>query len=669
MKFRAYSSRFCAGAAITLCLSGPAAFAAPDITGQLMRSSSADNAYQSCKTLIRCADILDRHDADSFDYSILAKDFDSFGDKARKVLWRKIEAGKAGDVDAEILANRALDILSRSPNILPPAEQRRISEMWKNEAGAPYRPEYLARIMMTNLSPMVRSTAIQTLDHDHSEIAYYSRAVLTQTLQRNMNFPMPKADFGPLSRAAAQTPSPTLARLIALYPADISTPILTRLLRSGDTATVIEAYAALYANDAEAAFKALVGTLYGLGPEEAKAAIGLGGLLAHRHPLRSDGFYMTFASELVSDPEMSLSGRAAGFDALLRRQGEKAVPAIANTPLSSAAYAQALLAFAETEVPAPYFTIPLRMDTQQADTWLQPLRRAANSPQDKTALTEVAGRFDTPLAKTIAAEAVAARGDYRQTIAGILAQTAQASSNDLNLAGRLTALTRNHPFTAVRASAAISLEALNEKTPRKAIMKLQPRLSERAAKLEPRRAFCQIDSINLRDAARAMPFYDPAILPGHNPADRAWLTTGARANEGWLAGYSRPNSGGLVRYDNVSGDGQELFGQSAYGPQAVIAVLPTRRVPLGQTANSFWVFATALNTGQSAIYRARQGAGKSFDITRHETLPAQPTAIQLNKTGGIIFAMGRVNPPLTLSENGALTRACSSNSGAEKTPS
>jgi len=213
MTFRAYSLKFSAGAAILLSLYGPHSYAAPDITSQLTRSS-IDTSYQSCKTLIHCTDILDRHDPDSFDYSVLAVDFDRFGENGRAILWRKIEAGKNGDAEAEALANRALDILSRSPKILPPAEQRRIAEMWQRDAGAPYRPDLLARIMMTNLSPMVRSTAIQTLNHPHAEITYYSRVILAQTLKRNMSFPMPKADLAPLRRAALDTASPVLSRLI-----------------------------------------------------------------------------------------------------------------------------------------------------------------------------------------------------------------------------------------------------------------------------------------------------------------------------------------------------------------------------------------------------------------------------------------------------------------------
>ena len=656
------------GTALALCLSAPT-FAAPDLNIRQSMSSAADRNYRSCKTLISCVGILERHAADSFDYAILAQDFDYFGEKSQEVLWRMIDAGGSGDKEADILAHRALDILSRSPKILPPAMQRRVTELWTQRANAPYPANILARLMVTNLSPMMRSTAIQTLGSRDPDVASLSRSILSQALQRQMKFPMRPADFAPLSRAAVSTPSPELTALIALYPAQTAAPVLAQILKSGHSPSVIRAYGALYKENPEAAFKTLVDTLYGLGPTEAKAAIGIGGLLAHRHPLREDGFYMNFASELSQDGDMSKAGRAAGFDALLRRQGETGVPAINDTPQNRANYALALTAFSEGDVPPLYFNLPHVIKPQNPDLWLAPLRSAAARPDEKIALTETAGHFSTPLAKNIAAQAIASRGDYRLTTAGILAKTAQAKKGDIALSNQLSGLSRSHPFTLVRAAAVLASDALKSASPRETIFKRQNSLAKRASTIEPRKAYCKTGATNLRDMARAMPYYDPAILPGRLPADRVWLTSGARAGGGWLAGYSRPGAGGLVIYNNNSGKGRELFAETAFGPQAVIAVHPTQKVPLGQTAGAFWVFASSLSTGQSAIYRAAQTSGNGFAITRHAALPAQPTSIKLTDRGEIIFAMGDINPPLTLSTAGELRRTCGPQTPLEKTPS
>lgn len=657
MNFRAYRFRPYAGVALALSLFSPV-FAAPDVQSRLLTNSKADTSYRSCKTLIACVDILERHDNVSFDYAILSQDFDRFGEKSRQVLWRMIEAGQGGGADAETIADRALDILSRSPNILPPMEQRRITELWMDYAGAPYTPEFLARTMVTNLSPMARSAAIKTLANPNPDIAYYSREILAVTLQRQMKFPMIDADLAPLSRAALQTPSPVLTALVALYPAKTSMPILTQVLKSGDAPSVIEAYRALHKTDEEGAFKALMSILYKLQPQEAAAVAALGGLLSHRHPQRSDGFYMNFARDLLGDPKMSEAGRAVGFDALLRRQGEKNVPALSATPLSRNAFTLALSAFESRNIPQAYFGVPQAIGANDPDSWLRPLIAAAKTPQDNVALTEAAGNFDTPLAKTIAQNALRPGNDYRLTIAGILASTAQAQSNDTALAQQLATIKDSHPMTVVRAAAELAAEALRETSPRRAILKSQSELPRRAAALEPAAAFCAVAAADLRQLARPMPYYNPALLPGRVIADRAWLTSGARATGGWLAGYSHPSSGGLVQYNNQSGSGAELFEASLFGPQAVIAVQPTRQVPLGQIADAFWIFATSLKTGESAIYRAAQNSGGDITLVQHAVLPALPSAIELRPSGDISFAMGKVNPPLTLTSDGALRRSC-----------
>ena len=651
-----------------LSVSAPA-LAAPKVKSQLLSTAAADSSYQACKTLTQCADILDRHDAESYDYGVLARDFDRFGDKARGVLWQMIDAGRDGDDDAKTLANRALDMMSRSAKILPPAEQRRMVEMWSTQVGAPYSHELLARLMTANLSPMVRSTAINTLGRNDKDTDYFSRQILTETVRRNMAFPMPAADFSPLSRAVLDAPSPVLVTLMALYPPEKSAPALARVLKSGDAPSVIQAYNALFDADAEAAFKALIGTLYGLTPKDAKAAIALGALLSHRHPLREDGFYMKFASELSQDTEMSPAGRAAGFDALLRRQGQKGVPALSDTPQNRASYVLALSAFDKDNIPSSYFSVPQIIGSDNPDIWLAPLSAASKTPADIIALTEAAGNFDSPQAKKIAASAFAAQDDYRVTIAGILAKAAQAKPKDPAFTAQLNSLVNSHAITQVRAAAALGLEAAASNSPRKRVFKLQSALPRRAASLEPRSAFCKVTPMNLRDLARAMPYYDAALLPDRKSADRAFLTSGARAKNGWLAGYSRPGSGGLVLYDNLSGQGRELFGDSAFGPQAVMAVQPTAKVPLGQTASAFWIFAASIQTGESAIYRAAQSPSGTVNISRHAVLPAQPSAIKLGENGEITFAMGTVNPPLILSKGGVMRRACPSKGRSEKAPS
>ena len=191
-------------------------------------------------------------------------------------------------------ANRALDMLSRSPKILKPADQRRMATLWKNIDRSDYEPDFVARLMHVNLSPMVRSMAVQTLASDNADVRRLSRSLIAQSLVAKMSFPMLESDFAPLSTALRTNPSPTLVSLMNEYPSEQADPVLAKVLSSAHSPSVIAAYGALYKRSPEEAFKALVATLYGLksdleAPEnsrkdEARAALALGNMLAYRHP-------------------------------------------------------------------------------------------------------------------------------------------------------------------------------------------------------------------------------------------------------------------------------------------------------------------------------------------------------------------------------------------------
>ena len=643
------------------------AHAAPNINPPAASLTEADKSYRSCKTVRRCIDILERHDTDSFDYAVLAADFAKLGPAARKMLWRLIEPleENTGDKDTWQLGRRALDMLSRSPVILPPKEQRRMVNLWTSQTETPRLAPSLRRMMAVHMSPLVRSTAIKTLDHPVPEVADYSRALLSEAVRAKMDFPMPDADFAPLSRAVLSKPNPELVALTALYPKDRAAPILSRVLTSGDTPSVIAAYDALYKSDAEAAFKVLIATLYGLSDQDAKAATGLGGMLAHRHPLREDGFYMKFAAELSSDSEMSASGRAAGFDALLRRAGEKDVPKLSDSPLSSQNFARAVSAFADAEIPAPYFAFVSRVNPKNPDAYLAPLKANVATLADERALTQLAGGFQTPLAKNIVSDSFKSGADYKLKAAAIFARTAQSGQNKSALMSELKALVAAHPFVAVRAAATLGIDALNTSDPRKTILAKREDWAERGQALTQAAQFCKINGTDLRAEARAMPYYDPALLKGYVQTSRAQLSSGARIKNGWLAGYVAPRltrngpaMGGLVRYENVSGLGQELFRSSDFGSQSVFSVLPTAPAPLGQTATQFWVFGQSLKTQEVAVFRATLNSVDRVSLERQFILPATPDGFVQRPDGTVTFTMGRTHPPLSLAPNGTLLSGC-----------
>lgn len=645
--------------------------AAPDIR---LSSPASEGSYRVCKSLSQCISILKRHGPDAFDYSLIARDMDRYGEKGRTRLWRFIDDGKTGDETQLRLGNRALNILSRSSKILTPADQRRAAGLWETVHTHDYDPGFIAQILINNLSPLVRSTAIRSLASPNEDAVRLSRYMIDQTLAREMKFAMVEADFAPLAQALKSDPSPALVALIDLYDAEKSTAVLTQLLGSGDAPSVIAAYAALYAHDRETAFKALIKTLYGLGPDESKAALGLSALLAHRHPLRKDGFYMSFSRDVMQDQEMGAMAHLAGFDAIMRVFGPAGFKDIKDYPALKANYAAGLRAMTGKILPEPYLKAAQlfsggKTPAADAGSWLALLDAAAVHPLSRLAVAEVAGSQDNDTARRISARALQESTDYRLTIAGIFAQTAQAPAKNTRqdaadsdaaqtLTARLDSYLTSHPISMVRGAAKIALAALETHNPRAAILKTQDTLTQVSASLDGPDAYCTVASDNLRQKARAMPFYAETQLAYSRLSERAYLTSGARHSGGWLAGYSRPSSGGLVAYQNDGSMAQELFSRSEFGPQSIIAVQPTQRVVLGQTANAFWVIGQSLITADVTLFRVTQESSAQFAIKAHAHLPALPRAIAIGDAGGISMDLGRSNPPLTLFPNGKIARSC-----------
>lgn len=639
------------------------ALSAPDIR---LQTPAGRSNYRVCKSLEQCLDILERHGADEFDYALLARSFERYDQKGRDKLWAYVAKGEAVVSRKESpaqLANRALDILSRNTSILPPAGQRRAADLWKRLETTPLEPRFAARILVNNLSSLARSAAVQTLGSRNPEIARRAREIINLSVSRKLDFPMPQADLAPLLRAVKAKPEPALIALLALYEAETSSPGLTAILRSGDAPSVAAAYSALYAQDPETAFKAMIGTLYKLGPDEGEAALGLAALLAGRHPLRSDGFYMTFARDLMQDSQMSDMGRLAGFDALMRSFGPdafstKGIAKDISPDEIFPHYAAGLSALRGKIIPKSYLSAAMIFGAADKgqERWLSRLDAAAVHPVSRIASTEIAGAVEGPLARSITARARADTQDYRLLIAGLLGGAAQPPpaaelSSALNEAAA-------HPVSLVRGAAQIGLSALKAKDPRKAVLAAQANLLNAAKQAERPAAFCQIKTANLRALTRPMPFYDAASLAKGQLSERAYLTSAARHSAGWLAGYSRPGDGGLVAYQNDGTQAVELFTKNGFGPQSVIAVNPAQAVPLGQTAKHFWVIGQSLAGADVSLFRVTQNSPSDFKIIMRAVLPALPEKINIAAGEELQIGFGRANPPLSVLPSGEIKRSC-----------
>lgn len=607
---------------------------------------------QVCLSLSRCLEILDTHAPDSFDYTLLAADFDRYGGEAQSALLSRVFAPLKSEA-AVIDANRALHILARQRGLLSPDAQRRMVSVWSGLQGdSPLNIDDLGAVLTRHISPMVRAAAINGLASNQLDVRRASQVMLTKLAASDLQFALRPDDIKKLARALTANPHPGVVAVLAKDRSPAVNPILAATLKSGDAGSVKMAYQALYDRDREEAFRALVATLYGLDDSDINAALALAAMLRSRHALRDDGFYMTFARDLADDPKMSVMGRVAGFDALLQTGAE-----LNDTPLNRGSYARAVDGFAARRaVPKAYFQWLLTHDPKTVDVFLSPLSKAVSrsAQSDRLTLIQYAGRFDSSLAVSVSETALQDERHHAVFIAGLLARVAQTNAADKAALSAMTrALKTEHPITKVRQAASLANEALEAKNTRAALAQLRLPSIEAVNKAE---RFCKVTSQDFNKAAKQMPYFDVGQLASGAPALRGWLRSASRVSGGWLAGYASPTSGALLLYDTTTGAVIDIMPPDVPDAHhAVRAIIPMTEVKLGHTASDFW--AVVGQGDVAAIYRV-SASSRGMSVRFATSLPSVPTHIARSPIGGVVTAFGRDNPPLHFDNSDGLTRYC-----------
>ena len=621
------------------------AFILSAVLGMAAHGQSAISPSESiiCKNLRHCVDIVERHAPDSFDYQVLNSEFQRFGPKGKAALINMLASNNETDI------RRAQAVLARGRVLLSPDEQRKVAALWPRG-----NVQTHADIMKSALSPLMRARAIETLSHENPEVRDLSRELLAQTVAMKMNFPLKTDGYGKLARALLDDPTPALVELMAKFEPSKTTPIFTRLLRSTNGPTLFAAYEKLHAQNPETAFKALVATLYSLKDDQTEAAFALSHVLRERHKSREDGFYLKFAKDLTEDSEMSLMGRLAGFDAILQSD---------DAPLLSepSKYYEVIETALQNRdiLPSGYLRNMPRQAAAKSDMWLtaywEHFRLQAS--EQKLDFMRLAGGFETNIAKDILLDALSDQGDWRIIQAAALPLGRMGYKQASSKLGELS----GHPIMAVQIAALTALDGI-----RSGSMKGRPAFWQN--KLSSQSAYCSATPKNFKDDAKGLPFFDLIDLEFNAAGDkRRFISSISPTKNGYLVGFNAGRNGGDLRYyDNASGDSIPLKAQLSQTTENITAIIPVTPPPLGQYANAYWVVAQGdTRTDQAKLYRLSE-IDSAFKIKYQAELPHHVTAIAPQKNGDIFLSFYKtgakpqdVNPPLLLSPNGAIRRACS----------
>jgi len=600
-----------------------------------------------CDDVEHCIYILEKHAPDSFDYAVLHTEFLGFGPNATEAL---VEVAAWMD---DPKSSYALQMLSRGGFQLRPAEQRDLIEVWPRENVKSH-----ALVLGRMASPRMRAAAIDTLEHADPEVRKQSRYLLSEVAKARFKFPMRQGDYSKLLRAALSEPHPALIALLETYPPAQLRPAYARLLRSGDTATTVAVYEKLYQADKANALKTLVGVIQDLRDDELSAALTISEMLQYRNKSRPDQFYLKFAKELTEDGALNLAGRAVGYDVLMN-SGLGRVP---DTPLNRKVF-QSIVSSGEHG--KNYVDFLGSLTSRNADPYIAALDSSLGTQPNPIFIAKL-GQFQSSFAKKIVSKALNHPSDYHMISAAMIAAAKQGQTN---LKPKISNLKSKHPISAVRVAGELALNELDKPNPRITSQQLYGRshvaLSYSLYQAANRDAvYCKVDGVDLKFLSRKMPYFRPSVLNRGLPARRQNLTSAAELKTGWLAGYDEGEfGGGLVYYDYETKNPVNLLDDN------ILAIIPAKKVPLGQYATSFWVISglshMAIDRGQ--LYRVTQDKG-GFKIDRHVALPGRVEAVSVNSDSSI--AMDFVdrenmksnpnlkNPPLLLEANGSIRRFC-----------
>jgi hypothetical protein len=651
-----------------------------------------------CKSLQHCLDIVETHNRQSFDYRVLSAEFANMGDKGRKALLKSL-GGKNED-----LSVRAAYLLNHNSFRFTPNEQRQIAAYWREDIPAA-KPNALKGVVLQLYSPLMRRAAVSTLAHPNKARRAASQELIQRgefifsMMSKGKNSGAFKADadlFVPLSRGVMQDPTPTLIDFISAYPAHQSGPILRRLFLSDDRRVTEAAYMALKEQDSNAAFRLLVGHIKSLKDNDIPRAQNIGYLIATLNETRTDTFYTDFSSQLLADKELSLAGRFVGLDALLKQFGSRTekdeITPLPQTLEQAAEWRTILrqVLLRPANLPSVYFSdLDEKLGKQFKDT--APLfwnaLQNTSAPERVAFLDNFQSQDLSPNILMILNDAL---NDVTNWEVSAMAARILGQNGAVTTAPKLNFLAETHPIYATQVNAKAALDSLQGQN-------FDTRKFYWAQALLEKTPHCSVSPHDFRDEAKQLPFFDETKMAyGYSTMRRA-LTSAIPTDSGWLAGYDYGEfSGGLIAYDNISGEGNLIYGlkdvdpdiQNDYYTPNVIAIAPKNNVPLGQTSNEFWVITglSHLIMNEAQILSVTK-TGAKFEIKYHAKLPRVPSVIQKLNDGSLALEFGdkpdlkRVakdkneraklhtllsyNPPLRIMPSGRILRHCSPASSSD----
>ncbi len=571
----------------------------------------------TCADLRVCVDIIRRHDASEFDYSVLERDFKRFGAQGRAALFEILKSDE-GNAD---IARMILSLGS-----LQPAERRRVYQDWT--------PETSARFLPLFMDGDIRSAhkVLLTLAHADANVREHARKALLRFPENALVPKLSKGEREVVLRALINDPMSEVALFVEAWNVEGQAELFGLLLRSGNPELVSASYAALYRADPKQAFDLLLSEMRKI--ESASQARAIGEMLARRHVKREDGFYLKFAHNVSGDTAFPVPARAAGLHAVLRIPAAK-VPSIQKIRKPSLVFLVQGQADTALDIYLPTFEAAKDTEALRLIWHIAKVEKWVSLNQVATFYEGVA--FESDIVRDLILS-----DDLRSVKAGL---SRANKSHESAIKSQI-----NHP---VKEIANAARRAMN-----------LPKLSQNA------RENCFLARFDPKDKLAQMPFFDSAWLHtgsgGRVAADRRALVTAYPTAQGWLAGYdldvissSRSHSGGeLVQFENKTGGFRRVGNFND-----PIAILPNRSLRLGETTSRFWIIDGSKGDDPSMSAYQLDLTATGSPIRRVGNLPRQAKDFSVAPNGDLLVTSRQPKddikqPPLRYKSDGRVSLAC-----------
>ena len=462
-----------------------------------------------CRSAKACADLVERHSATEFDYSLIARDVSRLGKQGESLL--------IGLATSPKTAKRAF-ALAGQPTLAPPLREAVLERFPVPD------PELHIRLGKRYTSEALRRRAISALNTPARETAI--RALATQT--QAMPPQAAQAALPQLARANRERPSAAVTRLIAQAPD--GAPELVKALGANDADVIATAYLALEKlnaelsrADLEAAFRASPASHAGAWTQALE--------ILGRSSQSFDAIGFGYAN--YRDTKLSPTHRAVMLHSALLYPGgaERKVGSEASGLVAELVKLPVSDRLADTAPSHPLFADPRQLRAFLA-VW------QGRDTESSARFARAIGQSRIPGSRAVLRDMFAKTPDYRVQVA-VVEALAEMGVED---AGWLRTVTLRHPIHEVRDAGAKALKV----------------------KLPTAAAACLTKGSAWTRTPEAMPYFQSGrYADGRTPG--RWELVDAKAfPKGWLAAYR----GGLIRYG--SDDTAELL-DVAGRPAAILA--------------------------------------------------------------------------------------------------